>query len=213
MRLPFSSVLFATAAAASLSSPAHASTVYAEPNPSARADLFSLKFGAGSSGTVIFDGYRTLDGRNFYVDYSSSNNRPSFSGAFSFAGGSDSRAVGSTSSGPSNNGTGIGLGGGKGNLSFNFGGGMGSSNFSFDGAKGSGSFGGVSLKGSNPLAFLASLDENRTGASSLGGGDPVMNASATPLPPTWTMMLIGLGCFGLVTQRLRSKTEKEFAAA
>jgi hypothetical protein len=158
-------------------------------------------------GTVILDGFRTLDGKNFYVDESSPslNSRATFSDVFGVVGDSNGEARGATSSNPSNNSAGIGFGG-----SNIFAGGKENSNFSFGGGKGSGGFGGVSLKGSDPLAsILTSLGDNRMDDRGRGGE----NVSATPLPPAWTMMLIGLSCFGLITQRLRKKTEKVVAVA
>jgi hypothetical protein len=205
MRFLFSSMLVATVGLTSLASPVQAGMLYAEHS----SDSFSLRYGSGSMGTVILDGFRTLDGRNFYLDESSPslNSRATFSEVFSVVGGSNGEARGTTSSNPSNNSAGIGFGGG--NI---FGGGKENSNFSFDGGKGSGSFGGVSLRGSDPLAFvLTSMGDNRL--DDRGRGVEKAGVSATPLPPTWTMMLIGLGCFGLVMQRLTKKTEKVGAVA
>jgi hypothetical protein len=213
MRFLFSSILVAMAGAAPLASPAQASMVYAEPTSSAPTDSFSLKLSAGSLGAAIFDGFRTLDGKNFYIDYSSPNSRPAFPGAFSVAGGSNSQAFGATSSYPGNNGAVIGFGGGREGFGPGSGGSKESSNFGFDGGRGS-SFGGGALNGLNPLSFaFASLGENRM--DDRGGGGEKAAVSATPLPSTWTMMLIGFGCFGLIAQRLRKKkkNEKNFAVA
>jgi PEP-CTERM motif-containing protein len=204
MRFLFGSMLVATVGLTSLASPVQASMLYAEPG----SDSFSFRYGSGSMGTVILDGFRTLDGKNFYLDESSPslNGRATFSDVFSVVGG-NGEARGTTSSNPSNNSAGIGFGGG--NI---FGGGKENSNFSFDGGKGSRSFGGVSLRGSDPLAsVLTSMGDNRL--DDRGRGVEKADVSATPLPATWTMMLIGLGCFGLVMQRLRKKTEKVGAVA
>lgn len=223
MRLLFSSVLFAVAGATSLAPFAHASMVYPEPNPIERTDALSLKFGAGSLGVIIFDGYRTLDGKNFYNDESSprlTNNAASrlpnsaaFSGMFSAVTGSHGDAqpgssqpsYSMTSFNLGNSGSGHGLGGGAENFSSGFGGG-----------KGSSSSGGSSSKGMNPLVFAyTGLNADHGGFQGLGdggGGVGKGDVSATPLPPAWTLMLIGLGCFGLFAHR-RRKNERVFAVA
>jgi hypothetical protein len=209
MRFLFSSMLVATVGLTSLASPVQASMLYAEPSSGARTDSLSFRYSSGSMGTVILDGFRTLDGKNFYVDESSPslNSRATFSDVFGVVGGSNGEARGTTSSNPSNNGAGIGFGG-----SNIFAGGKENSNFSFGGGKGSRSFGGVSLRGSDPLvSVLTSMGDNPL--DDRGRGVEKADVSATPLPPTWTMMLIGLGCFGLVMQRLRKKTEKVGAVA
>lgn len=209
MRFLFCSILVASAA--SLASPAEASMIYSESTSSAPAGSFSLKLSAGSSGAAIFDGFRTLDGKNFYVDDASPKNRPAFSGAFSVVGGSNSQAFGANSSNTGNNGAVIGVG--REGFSLGSGDGKESSNFGFAGGRGS-SFGGVTLNGSNPLSFaFASLGDNRM--DDRGWGGQKADVSATPLPPTWTMILVGFGCFGLITQRLRKnkKNEKDFAVA
>lgn len=207
MRLMFSSVLFAVASAMSLAPSAHASMLYPEST-----DTLSLKFGGGSLGGVIFDGHRTLDGKNFYKDDSSSrsNKSAAFSGVFSAVGDNNSEWRPAVSSNPfgrtsSSPGT-IGSGFGGGNESFSL---------SFDGGKGSISLGGVSSsKGLNPLVFAyPNLNADHgvfQGLGDGGGGVGKGDVSATPLPPTWTLMLIGLVFFGLVTHRLR-KNEKVFA--
>jgi hypothetical protein len=207
MRFPFSSILLATVGLTWLASSVQASMLYVEPSSGARTDSFSFRYSSGSMGTVILDGFRTLDGKNFYVDESSPslNSRATFSDVFGVVGDSNGEARGATSSNPSNNSAGSGFGG-----SNIFAGGKENSNFSFGGGKGSGGFGGVSLKGTDPLASsLTSLGDNRMDDRGRGGE----NISATPLPPAWTMMLIGLGCFALITQRLRKKTEKVVAVA
>lgn len=207
MRFLFGSMLVATVGLTSLASPVQASMLYVEPSSGARTDSLSFRYSSGSMGTVILDGFRTLDGKNFHIDESSPslNSRATFSDVSGVVGGSNGEARGTTSSNPSSNSAGIGFGG-----SNIFAGGKENSNFSFDGGKGSGGFGGVSLRGSDPLAsVLTSMGDNRLDDRGRGGE----NVSATPLPPAWTMMLIGLGCFGLVMQRLRKKTEKVGAVA
>lgn len=65
------------------------------------------------------------------------------------------------------------------------------------------------------FAFLGRNDANLAGFQSLGGeGEGVARAevSATPLPPAWTMMLIGLACFGWIAGYLRRK-QRSFAVA
>jgi hypothetical protein len=184
--------------------------LYAEPGPAARPDSFSFRYAAGSSGAVILEGYRTLDGKNFYHDDAASSKTPERPiGIFSAVGEStgDSRPTTSfnpfsmTSSNSGNTGSGVSFGGGKESFSL-----------SSNGAKGSFGFGGgSSLKGLSPLdlAFTNLTDHSGfQGLGDAGGGAGKVEASATPLPPAWTMMLIGLGGFGWVAQRLQRKSEK-----
>lgn len=215
MRFLFSSMLLAVASSMSLAPCAQASMV----NPDST-DTLSLKFGAGSFGGLVFDGHRTLDGKNFYKDDSSSrsNKTAPFSGVFSAV--SDNNNDGlhagssnSPSSGPETFSSSPGVGGGTGNF-----------NATFEGGKGSiDSGGGSNAKGMNPfeLAYLnlkADHDDSKglgrdgfPGLGDGGGGGEKGPVSATPLPPAWTLMLMGLGFFGLVS-RLR-KNEKVFTVA
>jgi hypothetical protein len=131
MRFLLSFVLSAVAGAMSLAPSAQASMVYPEPT-----DTLSVKFDAGSLGGVIFDGHRTLDGKNFYKDDSSSrsNKSAAFSGVFSAVGDNNSEwrpavssnPFGSTSSSPGTFGFGFGFGGGTESFSLTFDGGKGS---------------------------------------------------------------------------------------
>jgi hypothetical protein len=209
MRFLLSFVLSAVAGAMSLAPSAQASMVYPEPT-----DTLSVKFGAGSLGGVIFDGHRTLDGKNFYKDDSSSrsNKSAAFSGVFSAVGDNNSEwrpAVSSNPFGPTSS--------SPGTFGFGFGGGTESFSLSFDGGKGSISLGGgSSSKGLNPLVFAyTNLNADHDvfqGLGDGGGGVGKGDVSATPLPPTWALMLIGLGCIGLVAHR-RRKNERVFASA
>jgi hypothetical protein len=57
---------------------------------------------------------------------------------------------------------------------------------------------------------LARLDDDANRAGFEGRGDEGSggtkeNVSTTPLPPTWTMMLMGLAGFGFVAYRRKSK--------
>jgi len=60
-------LLIGVAGAVLLVSSAHAGTIAAGPDPSRP---FSFNFGSGAHvfGPVIFDSYRSLDGKNFYLD-------------------------------------------------------------------------------------------------------------------------------------------------
>ena len=210
MRFLFGSMFVAMVG---LAPPVQASMLYAEPGPAARPHSFSFRYGAGSLGTIILDGYRTLDGKNFYHDDAASSKimaQPS--GIFGAVGESTSNSqpttsfnpFGTTSSNSGNHGSSIGFGGGKESFSL-----------SSNGGKGSfGIGGGSSLKGLNPLnlAFTNLTDQGGfQGLGDAGGGVGKVEASATPLPPAWTLMLIGLGGFGWVAQRLQRKSEKAFA--
>jgi hypothetical protein len=213
MRFRFGSMFVAMVG---LASPVQASMLYAEPGPAARPDSFSFRYGAGSLGTIILDGYRTLDGKNFYHDDAASSKTTAqpfgIFGIFGAVGESTSDSqpttsfnpFGTPSSNSGNTGSGIGFGGGKESFSL-----------SANGGKGSFGFGGGSpLKGLNPLnlAFTNLTDHGGfQGLGDAGGGVGKVEASATPLPPAWTLMLIGLGGFGWVAQRLQRKSEKVFA--
>ncbi len=210
MRVLFRSALVGLFGATSIASAAEANMIYAGPSPAMATDQsFSLNFNSGSptSGlSFILDGYRSLDGKNAYEDDFSLrlNNKQIFLGTFNLGGGSNSGSqanvysnlFGATLSNPTNNGTGIGWNGGKETFSFV----------------------GLPLNvGLNTLTFAyTSLnDGNHAGFQGLGDegwGVEKVGVSATPLPPTWTMLLIGLGGFGLVAHRLRRK-ESALAAA
>jgi hypothetical protein len=163
---------------------------------------FSLNFNSGSPASglsFILDGYLSLDGQNFYEDDFSLklNNNLIFSGTFNLGGGSNSGSqanvysnpFGASLSNPTNNGTGIGWNGGRETFSF----------------------AGLPLNvGLNTLtfAYLSLNDANHAGFQGLGDegwGVEQVKVSATPLPATWTMMLIGLAGFGFVTYRRKSK--------
>jgi len=87
----------------------------------------------------------------------------------------------------------------------------------WNGRKETFTFAGLPLNvGLNTLAFAhLSLNDDHAGFQGLrdeGWGGEKVEVSATPLPPTSTMMLIGLGGFGWVTKRLRRK-ETAFSVA
>ena len=205
MRL--SSIVLATVGLTWLASPVQASMFYAESGPTARPDTFSFKYSSGLWGAVILDGYRTLDGKNFYHDDAPSKTVAQTHGAFNTVGASPagSRPTSFNPSGVTFSDFGkTGAGFGSGSESFGFGGGS-----------SSGSGGGLSSKGTNPLNF-AYLNLQAGPGALPGGGDAggsigKVEASATPLPPAWTMMLIGLGCLGFIAFR-RQRKESGFAA-
>ncbi len=202
------SALAGVAIATLLASSARASMIYAGPGPDRS---LALNFSSGPIlGTVIFDGYRTLDGKNFYQDDSSPKltNNGIFSTAFDLDDGGKSGAQANFHSNPSggtvsstaNNGAGVSSTGGK--EAFSFG-----SSFS-SGGKEAFSLGGIPLDVAlNNLAL--SLNGNHPGFEEIGRGGVGSiekgSISATPLPPSWTMMLIGVAGFGFVAYRRKSK--------
>jgi hypothetical protein len=66
----------------------------------------------------------------------------------------------------------------------------------------------------NPLEFAyTNLDIDRGGFQEFGeGGGGKVEVSATPLPSSWTLMLIGLGTFGLMARR-RRRNDKTLVTA
>jgi hypothetical protein len=152
---------------------------------------------------------KSIDGKDLYHDDSSPqlSNGAAFPGVLATSGsiGGDPRPIVSFNSSRSNSGNG-GYG--------NFGSG-GNDGFSFGSAEtGTGGGGGSSLKGVNSLEFAyTNLNAGHGGFQEFGeGGGGKAEASATPLPSSWTLMLIGLGAFGLIARRQR-KNEKPFATA
>jgi hypothetical protein len=187
-----------------LFSAAHAGTVSVGPSPDRP---FSFNFGSGARvfGPVIFDGYRSLDGKNFYLDDSS----PGMNEGKILPGLFDAGPAGSSAESSSKpftasladfarNGGGVGA---------------------FAAAPGSvgssqGGSGGSLAGGTKSSFFLqAALEGNRSGEAGNGlpllaggKGDPgPSNVSATPLPPAWTLLLLGLGCFGMIASRRQPK--------
>jgi hypothetical protein len=176
---------------------------------------FHSELSSGSPlGIIIFDGYRTLDGKNFYHDDGSAKIATPPSGIFSAVGdgNSDSRSTlsfnpfSAISSNPGSTGSGTGFAGGKDSFGPSFGGSK--EGFSFSGSSFS--------RGSNPLNFaytnLLADHGDFQGFGNAGGGDGKIEAAATPLPPVWTLMLIGLGCLGFIAHRVR-RNESACAAA
>lgn len=210
MRVLFGSALAGLFGATLIASSAEANMIYAGRSPAMATDQsLSLNFNSDSPASglsFILDGYRSLDGKNAYEDDFSLrlNNKQIFLGTFNLGGGSNSGSqanvysnlFGATLSDPTNNGTGIGRNGGKETFTFV----------------------GLPLNvGLNTLtfAYMSLNDPNHAGFQWLGNegwGVEKVSVGATPLPPTWTMLLIGLGGFGLVAHRLGRK-ESTFAAA
>jgi hypothetical protein len=197
MRVLAGSILAAGAFTAILVSAAQASSMHVEPDPFKPTQNFALRPGSATFGLMIIEGYRTVDGKNFYND----NTRPKVGGvglggffATTPDSNADSRAASFFSSPGSTSFYHGGFGGGGG------GGGGGSSGSSRSGF----SVGvGPSLNGLNPLQLgYTSLASNGGPELSEGGGRR-SEVSATPLPPSWTLMLIGLVGFGFMAHRLR----------
>jgi hypothetical protein len=204
MRALAGSLFAAGAFTATLLSAAQASSMHAEPDLFRPTQNFALRPGSATIGLIVMEGYRTIDGKNFYNDDSgpkaSSAGLPGF---FSTAPDSnaDSRSTfsfvpsGSTSfyHGGCGGGDGGGIGGGGGGGSS----GSGASRSGFSvGA-------GPSLNGFNPLQLGYTSLANSGGPELSEGGGGRSEVSATPLPPSWTLMLIGLVGFGFMAHRLR----------
>ena len=200
-----------------MASSVQASTVQAGASPAIE---IVRSFSPGSA--FIVDSYRSEDGHTYYEQQSSKlNDKPIVFGAFSL--GDDSGRPQENAhdqfGGSFSNTTKIGVGGG-----FNGGGGIGGDGISstgsiggaspgFNGGKELFSFAGLPLNiESNALAItLARLDDDANRPGFEGGGYAGLggakeNVSATPLPPTWTMMLTGLVGFGLFAYRRKSKS-------
>jgi hypothetical protein len=209
MRFLVRSTIAGSACAALLGSSAQASIIYGGASPAMATDQsFTLNFNSGVSTSelsFILDGYGSLDGKNAYEDDFSVklNDKQIFLGTFNLGGGSNSGSqanvypnpFSASLSNPTNNGTGIGWNGGKETFTF----------------------AGLPLNvGLYTLTFAyLSLTDDHAGFQGLGDegwGVEKVEASATPLPPAWTMMLIGLGGFGWLTKRLRRK-ETAFVVA
>jgi hypothetical protein len=210
MRVLFSSVSVAAALVASLISSAQASPIYEEASPFAGTDNFVIRLGSASLGVNVIAGYRSIDGNNFYHDDSSPklSNGAGPLGFFTPTGesGSDARPTLSFNSfgSLSSNRGGVGSSGSFG------GGGNEGVGLGFGGAQtGFGVGSGSSLKGLNPLELAyTNLGTDRGGFPALGdagGGVGKVETSATPLPPAWTMMLIGIASFGFVAYRRKPK--------
>ena len=218
MRVLFSSVSVATALAAGLISSAQASPIYPEPSTSGRTENLAIRSSAGLWGSAVIDGYRTIDGKNFYHDDASpklgNGSGPTLSNGagplgFFASESNDARLPFSNSSGSlsSNRGS-MGSAG-------SFGGGGNSVSPGFVGPQsGFGAGGSSPLKGLNPLnSAYATLTADHGGFPEISeGGGGKAEVSSTPLPPAWTLMLLGLAGFGFVARRL-SKNEKVFTAA
>jgi hypothetical protein len=208
MRFLARSTIAGLACAVLVVSSAQATIIYDGPSAAMATDQsFTLNFNSGASTSelsFILDGYGSLDGKNAYEDDFSLklNDKQVFLGTFNLGGGSNSGSqanvysnpFGASLSNPTNNGTGIGWNGGKETFTF----------------------AGLPLNvGLNTLTFsYLSLTGDHAGFQGLGDegwGVEKVEASATPLPPTWTMMLIGLGGFGWLTSR--RKKERAFAVA
>ena len=177
--------------------------MHVEPDPFKSTSNFALRPGSATLGLVVIEGYRTVDGKNFYNDDARPKVGSAGFGVFATTpeGNADSRVAfsfipsGSNSSfhGSFGGGDGGGIGGGGG-------GGSSGSGTSRSGV----TFGvGPSLTGLNPLQLGYTSLANSGGPELSEGGGGRSEVSATPLPPSWTLMLIGLVGFGFMAHRLR----------
>jgi hypothetical protein len=201
MRALAGSIFAAGTFTAILVSAAQASSMHVEPDPFKPTQNFALRPGSATFGLMIIEGYRTVDGKNFYND----DSQPRASGLAGFFattpdGNADARAAFSFSSPGSTSFYHGGFGGGEGG-----GGGGGGGGNSGSGASRNGFSvgGGPSLNGLNPLQLGYTSLANSGGPELSEGGGGRSEVSATPLPPSWTLMLIGLVGFGFMAHRLR----------
>jgi hypothetical protein len=204
MRALAGSIFAAGTFTAILVSAAQASSMHVEPDPFKPTQNFALRPGSATFGLMIIEGYRTVDGKNFYND--DSRPKASSAGLAGFFattpdGNADARAAFSfISSGSASLYHGSFGGGDSGGVGGGGAGGSGS------GASRSGfSVGaGPSLNGLNPLQLGYTSLANSGGPELSDGGGGRSEVSATPLPPSWTLMLIGLVGFGFMDHRLRT---------
>ena len=191
-----------------LTSPVSASTIYAGPSSAMATDqslALHFSYGSGTAAvSFVIDGYKSLDGKNAYEDDFSLklNNQQVFLGTFNLGGGSNSGSQANVYSNPfgasfsnlTNNGTGIGWNGGKELINFvglPLKGGLNTLTFTY-----------TSLSGPGYAGFQGLGDEGWGIEKVSVGGSPV---AATPLPPAWTMLLIGLGGFGFLAHPWQRK--------
>jgi PEP-CTERM motif len=203
MRLLDNAVLAGLAGATFLTSAANASMIYVGPSPAMATDQsFSLNFNSASATSglsFVLDGYGSLDGKNAYEDDFSLrlNNQQVFLGTFNMGGGSNSGSQANVYSNPfgasfsnlTNNGTGIGWSGGKEFISF--------AALPFNVGLNTLTFFYTSLSGPGYAGFQGIGDE--------AWGVEKVGVSATPLPASWTMLLLGLGGFGFFAHRRQRK--------
>jgi hypothetical protein len=186
-----------------------ANTIYPGSTPEMATDKsFSLSFNSTSALaglSFIVDGYRSLDGKNAYEDDFSLklNNQQVFLGTFNLGGGSNSGSQANVYFNPfaasfsnlTNNGTGIGWNGGKELISF--------ASLPFKIGSNNLTFSYTSLSGPGYAGFQGLGDEG-WGVQKVGTSEGV---SATPLPSSWTLMLFGLGGFGLFATSRRKRAK------
>jgi hypothetical protein len=200
------SMFAAGAFAGTLFSPAQASPIHAEPDLFKPAQSFAFRPGSATFGLVVIEGFRTVDGKNFYND----DARPRISGAglggffaTSPDSNADSRAAFSFVPSGANSFFHGSFGGGDGGGVGGGGGGAGGNSGSVASRSGFSVGAGPSLNGLNPLQLGYTSLANNGGPELSEGGGGRSEVSATPLPPSWTLMLIGLVGFGFMAHRLR----------
>ncbi len=192
--MKFFAILAALSSAALIASSAAAENLYAAPSrPQATDSSITLAFDASTATTtalsLVVDGYRSLEGQNFYEDDFglTLNGKSIFSGTFNLGGGSDStQAVayanpyGATVSNPTDNGTGVGWNGGQERITFG-------NALPLVARRNTLVFSYVSLPQPGHAGFQGLGDE--------GWGVEKVRVGAVPEPSTWAMM--GLGFVGL----------------
>jgi hypothetical protein len=192
--------LIGLASATFLISAAHGGTISAGPSTD-RTFSFNFVSGANIFGPPVIDGYRSVDGKNFYrADSYSSFNEGQFNLGVvgTYAGEPASQPskpvsldLNSFFSSSRGGGSLVGVagsppgGGGSGGPLQTGGNSQGNGNSLFS------EFGGINK-------FDGAAD-NFSPLGSPDRGSP--NVSAAPLPPAWTMLLIGLACLALVGSR------------
>ena len=195
------SILAGLTLSTALAASAHAGIIYAGPSaPQATDTSISLTFNSAAPTTALsftLDGYRSLDGHNFYEDDFTLklNGTQIFEGTFNLGGGSStdqavviSSVGGVTLGNPTSNGLGVGFAGGQ--ETFNF------SSLALNGGLNTLEFHYSSLPGPNNAGFQGIGDE--------GWGVEQVNVSAVPEPSTWAMMILGFAGVGFMAYRRRN---------
>ncbi|SIO46188.1 PEP-CTERM protein-sorting domain-containing protein [Bradyrhizobium erythrophlei] len=195
------SILAGLTLSTALAASAHAGIIYAGPSAQLATDTsLPLSFNSSAPTTALsftLDGYRSLDGHNFYEDDFTLklNGNVIFEGTFNLGGGSNtSQAVvissvgGVTLGNPTSNGLVVGFNGGQETFSF--------ASLALNGGLNTLEFHYSSLPQPNHAGFQGLGDE--------GWGVEKVNVSAVPETSTWAMMILGFAGVGFMAYRRRN---------